>query len=229
MNRIRDILEKLVVDFFSSRYQVEIESGKLVINDTRPEFKGDYTIVVFPLAGLAKTNPAQLAEALGTYLEEQSEYVASHEVVKGFLNLTLTSAYWHNVLDELMTMDDRVRKTSASRIVLEYSSPNTNKPLHLGHIRNILVGWSVGQILRAVGHDIHFTQIINDRGIAICKSMLAWKMFGWQTPKQAGIKPDHSSETIMSFREGIPGRIRAMAGNCRRAGKIPRTAYRRPG
>jgi arginyl-tRNA synthetase len=192
MEKVKNILLEPVKEYFTEHFGLVVPGEKILINETRPEFEGDYTLVVFPLAGMARTNPQQLAVSLGEYLKNELEAIENFQVVKGFLNLSFSVQFWKDILGDIFRTENLISKKGTNKIVLEYSSPNTNKPLHLGHIRNILLGWSVGQILRAVGHEVHYTQIINDRGIAICKSMLAWQKYGEQkTPESEKIKSDH--------------------------------------
>ena len=161
---------------------------------TRKEFEGDITLVVFGLLRTIKGNPVQIGETLGTALVERLEWVKGYNVVKGFLNIEITDAFFINELKEIRTTSNygtvALDKASAT-VLVEYSSPNTNKPLHLGHVRNNLLGYSVAEILKASGNKVYKTQIINDRGIHICKSMLAWKKFGnSETPVLTGMKGD---------------------------------------
>ena len=174
-------------------YDVDIEKDKIILNNTRKEFEGDYTVVVFPFAKIAKKRPDDVGAELGAYLVEQLETVSSFNVVKGFLNLVVEDAYWIHFLEEIYLNSEYGKGSSKpERVMVEFSSPNTNKPLHLGHIRNILLGWAVYKINKAAGYDVVRVQIVNDRGIAICKSMLAWlKYGGGATPKSTGTKSDH--------------------------------------
>jgi|SRR6056300_88341 arginyl-tRNA synthetase len=155
---------------------------------TRKDFDGDITLVVFSLLKKIKGNPVAIGTAIGEFLKEQLDEITDYNVVKGFLNLSLSDAY---ILDQFYNLDSKKGIKAKGGRLVEYSSPNTNKPLHLGHIRNNLLGYSVAKILEAAGHKVYKTQIINDRGIHICKSMLAWKRFGeGQTPKSTGLKGD---------------------------------------
>jgi arginyl-tRNA synthetase len=160
---------------------------------TRKEFVGDYTVNVFPLLKLTKQNPMQTAQALGEELVSSVDFIESFEIVKGFLNLKVADAYWQSVYQKIQATTNYGHAASSGRTVMvEYSSPNTNKPLHLGHLRNNFLGYSVSEILKANGHKVVKTQIINDRGIHICKSMLAWVREGnGETPESSGIKGDH--------------------------------------
>lgn len=162
---------------------------------TRKEFEGDLTLVVFPYAGAAKKNPEQTANEIGEYLLANSDLVSAFNVVKGFLNLTIRQDYWLGQFKTLVNTPNfgftPVDKSKPGKMV-EYSSPNTNKPLHLGHIRNVLLGWSMSQIFEATGREVFRVQIVNDRGIHICKSMIAWQKFGHgETPETSGTKGDH--------------------------------------
>lgn len=159
---------------------------------TRKDFEGDVTVVIFPMLRQVKGNPMQIGEAIGAYLVENVDEVSKFNVVKGFLNLVLSDAHYLNFFAGVPSFSDfgKVPKGSDAMMV-EYSSPNTNKPLHLGHVRNVLLGYSVAEILKASGKKVYKTQIINDRGIHICKSMLAWERFGnGETPESTGLKGD---------------------------------------
>ena len=167
--------------------------GSVEFQSTRKDFQGDITVVTFPMLRQVKMNPAVLGERLGRYLVENSEEVVDFNVVKGFLNLVLSDAYYMEIFQALNSDMNYGFSDPASKaaVMVEYSSPNTNKPLHLGHIRNNLLGYSVAQILKAAGHKVYKTQIINDRGIHICKSMLAWQRYGeGQTPQSSALKGD---------------------------------------
>ena len=184
-------LSKHIQTAFDILFSSSIESVEF--QSTRKDFEGDITVVIFPMLRQVKMNPALLGEQLGKYLVENSEEVVDFNVVKGFLNIVLSNIYYMDFFQDLISdsnygFSDPFTKGS---VMVEYSSPNTNKPLHLGHIRNNLMGYSVAQILKAAGHKVYKTQIINDRGIHICKSMLAWKRYGeGQTPEILGLKGD---------------------------------------
>ena len=160
---------------------------------TRPEFEGDMTIVVFPFGKLAGRNPEQLANEMGTEMIKESDMIAKFNVVKGFLNLLISDKFWMDFFKANHENRDFGRKpASGKNVVIEYSSPNTNKPLHLGHIRNNLLGWSVSEIMKANGKNVVRVNLVNDRGIHICKSMLAWQKWGnGCTPESTGKKGDH--------------------------------------
>ncbi len=175
-------------------FDADISPDSVQIQPTRKEFEGEFTVVVFPLAKAARKSPEQTAEMLGAYLSENMPEVQSFQVVKGFLNLKLTGVFWSSHLAEVLSKGNYGFSPAKSKglVMVEYSSPNTNKPLHLGHLRNNFLGYSVAEILKANGHDVKKVQVINDRGIHICKSMVAWMKFGnRETPESAGIKGDH--------------------------------------
>lgn len=161
---------------------------------TRPEFAGDITLVTFPFLKISGKSPEQTAQEIGNYLKEKCEQVAEFNVVKGFLNIEISAQYWFDFFKKLYSNKQFgfAENQSGKTIMVEYSSPNTNKPLHLGHIRNNLLGYSVAEILKANGHKVIKANLVNDRGIHICKSMLAWKKWGnGETPESSGIKGDH--------------------------------------
>lgn len=189
---IHSILDPFVKKGLKSIYDVEVDV--LEFQETRKDFEGDVTLVVFPLLRQIKGNPGIIAEAIGNYLVENSKFVSAFNVIKGFLNLVITDDYYLNYFNELEKNENFGRIDPApdgDAIMVEYSSPNTNKPLHLGHIRNNLLGYSVSEILAASGKKVYKTQIINDRGIHICKSMVAWQHFGnEETPESTGLKGD---------------------------------------
>ena len=187
---LQNTLSKKVKQAISQLYNTSLETVEF--QATRKEFDGDITIVVFPMLRLVKGNPVEIGNAIGTYLVESISEIKSYNVVKGFLNLVLSDAYFLNFFNEVSDFSKfGIINGSQNTVMVEYSSPNTNKPLHLGHVRNILLGYSVAEILKASGKKAYKTQIINDRGIHICKSMLAWKTYGkGETPKTTGLKGD---------------------------------------
>ncbi len=187
--RIRQLLANKTSEAVFSLYGNNFPSEKVQIQKTRPEFEGDLTIVVFPFLQLSKKSPEQTANEIGNWLKENVAEVSSFNVIKGFLNLVVTENFWIESLKQ--EYQPSTINHQPSTILLEYSSPNTNKPLHLGHIRNCLLGFSVAKILEANGNKVVKTQIINDRGIHICKSMLAWEEWGrGETPENSGLKGD---------------------------------------
>jgi len=188
---IESSLQAIALKAIEQLYELKIDSVE--IQPTRPDFEGDLTIVVFPLLKLIKTSPIVLANSLGNYILENEKSFTSFNVVSGFLNIVVADNYYLNNFNSIKNEDDFgfIKPVSDDCTMVEYSSPNTNKPLHLGHMRNILLGYSVAQILKASGKNVLKTQIINDRGIHICKSMLAWIKFGsGETPDSTHIKGD---------------------------------------
>jgi arginyl-tRNA synthetase len=172
----------------------DLSIDKVEFQATRKDFEGDVTMVVFPLVKQLKGNPVEIGTKIGTYLAENVPEVARFNVVGGFLNIVITDAFYVDFFNEIKNVEKYgfiTPKEGEKAIMVEYSSPNTNKPLHLGHVRNILLGYSVAEIIKASGKKAYKTQIINDRGIHICKSMLAWQKFGnGQTPQSTGLKGD---------------------------------------
>ena len=174
-------------------YGVEVPEAQLQVQVTRKEFEGDYTLVVFPLLKMSKTTPENTGNAIGEWLKTNVPEVAGYNTVKGFLNISFSEVYWNNVFAEIASAEDYGQLAPTGKtIMVEYSSPNTNKPLHLGHIRNNLLGWSVAKLLEVCGHNVMKVNLVNDRGIHICKSMYAWKVLGnGETPASSGKKGDH--------------------------------------
>jgi arginyl-tRNA synthetase len=187
---IQAILEAKVKAGFSSLFETELPNVEF--QATRKDFEGDITVVVFPMLRYKKGNPVQIGQDLGNYLVENVDEIESFNVVKGFLNLVISDLFYLNFFNNIAQNETYGFAPSVSdAVMVEYSSPNTNKPLHLGHIRNNLLGYSVAEILKAAGKKVYKTQIINDRGIHICKSMLAWKKYGnGETPQSTGLKGD---------------------------------------
>ncbi len=171
----------------------ELPLEEVQIQKTRKEFEGDYTLVVFPLLRRSRKSPEATAQQVGEHIVENNEEFSGFNVVKGFLNLSLSSSFWAECFNQTYATVDFGRAADSGRTVMvEYSSPNTNKPLHLGHIRNNLLGYSVAQILEANGHKVIKANLVNDRGIHICKSMIAWQKYGGgETPASSGMKGDH--------------------------------------
>eukprot|EP01118_Nematostelium_gracile_P013130 TRINITY_DN4921_c0_g3_i1.p2 TRINITY_DN4921_c0_g3~~TRINITY_DN4921_c0_g3_i1.p2 ORF type:complete len:594 (-),score=117.19 TRINITY_DN4921_c0_g3_i1:2195-3976(-) len=174
-------------------YNQDLPENQLTLQDTRPEFEGQLTIVVFPIVRFSKKSPEVTANELGAYLQENVEEITGFNVIKGFLNLSISQAYWLNLFNtEVLKPDFGIIPSSGKKVMVEYSSPNTNKPLHLGHVRNNLLGYSVSELLKANGAEVYKVNLVNDRGIHICKSMLAWqKWSNGETPESSGIKGDH--------------------------------------
>ena len=174
-------------------YGADVEQGVMQIGPTRKDFEGDYTLVVFPLLRISRKAPAATAQEIGEWLTANCPEISSFNAVQGFLNLCLSNIYWREVLEEV-TFDPSfgTLPSTGRRVMVEFSSPNTNKPLHLGHIRNNLLGAGVSELLKAAGDDVIKATLVNDRGVHICKSMYAWeKLFDGATPESTGIKGDH--------------------------------------
>ncbi len=192
MDMIPQIMEGIAKGI-KTLYGLNMEADKVALQPTRKEFEGDYTIVVFPFTKVARKPPETIGKELGAYLTENLNIIHSFNVIKGFLNLSIKKTLWINFLEKIAATENYGKKAPTDKkVMVEFCSPNTNKPLHLGHIRNILLGWSISKIYEALGYKVIKTQIINDRGIAICRSMLAWQRFGnGETPKSAGLKGDH--------------------------------------
>ena len=186
-NGVKAAVEKL--------YGATVADGQIQIQKTKKEFEGNLTVVIFPFVKLAHKSPEEVGKGIGNYLLEHSDCVSNFNVIKGFLNLTIPESFWLKRLNDIEQQADygkTASKEDSPLMMVEYSSPNTNKPLHLGHIRNNLLGYSISEIQKANGWKVVKTNIVNDRGIHICKSMLAWKLFGnGETPASSGKKGDH--------------------------------------
>lgn len=192
-NSIQQELVQKTVQAVKSLYQADIPESQITLQETRKEFEGQLTVVTFPVTRFSKKSPEQTGSEIGAYLLAHIPEVAAFNVIKGFLNISLSDEYWNGLLTEYMAGDSfGVFAPNGKKIMVEYSSPNTNKPLHLGHIRNNLLGYSVAEILKAYGYEVIKANLVNDRGIHICKSMLAWQRFGnGETPESSGLKGDH--------------------------------------
>ncbi len=192
---IEQILQDSISTSLNSLYNINIEPSSIVLQATKKEFQGDFTLVVFPFVKQAKKSPEQVASELGESLKNSVDMISDYNVVKGFLNISIADDYWirfvnHNYHNDAFGI--KQAQPNDSSIVVEYSSPNTNKPLHLGHIRNNLLGWSISQLLASNGAHVKKVNLVNDRGIHICKSMLAWLRYGnGETPESSGLKGDH--------------------------------------
>src|SRR5437764_201745 len=190
INKIKELAARAIEDL----YKIAIVADDILVNQTKPEFEGEYTIVLFALIKQLKRPPEQLGKELGEYLISKNNYLfTGFNLIKGFLNLNVSDHYFIDFLNSAYDASDFGSAPSNNRrIMVEYSSPNTNKPLHLGHLRNNFLGWSVAEILKAVGNKVVKTCIVNDRGIHICKSMIAWKLFAnGETPQSTKTKGDH--------------------------------------
>ena len=192
---IEQKLQQAVADALNRLYSLEVSPDTVVLQATKKEFTGDYTVVVFPYVKQARRSPEQVANELGAMVKESVSEVAGFNVIKGFLNFEIADNYWIDFVSEKnldTSFGFKKANPDEAPVVVEYSSPNTNKPLHLGHIRNNLLGWSVSELLAANGANVKKVNLVNDRGIHICKSMLAWLRFGnGETPESSGMKGDH--------------------------------------
>ncbi len=194
MTTIENELQKRAANAVNTLFETSVSSDEVQIQPTRKEFEGEFTVVVFPFVKIARKSPEQTGEMIGRFIANEWSEVESFSVVKGFLNFKMSARFWVDQLSRTLKEERYGFKTAGSKslVMVEYSSPNTNKPLHLGHLRNIFLGYSVSQILEAFGHKVKRVQIINDRGIHICKSMVAWQKFGeGETPRSTGMKGDH--------------------------------------
>lgn len=193
--KIETIIIQNVKKAIKELYSQDVEDKLIQIQPTRKDFEGDLTLVVFPFLRISKKKPEKTAEEIGLFLQNNVEEIKNYNIIKGFLNITISEIYWQNILNQAAATPEFGHKTvtpQSSTVMVEYSSPNTNKPLHLGHIRNNLLGYSVSEILKANGYNVIKVNLINDRGIHICKSMLAWQKWGnGETPESTGMKGDH--------------------------------------
>jgi arginyl-tRNA synthetase len=192
---LETILGTVVADAVKSLYNLETAVDQIQLQKTKKEFEGDLTVVIFPFVKAARKSPEQTGQEIGEYLLKNNPVISSFNVIKGFLNLSINQSYWIETLAEIHSNSQfgiTAPTDQAELMMIEYSSPNTNKPLHLGHVRNNLLGHSIAEIQKANGWKVVKTNIVNDRGIHICKSMLAWKLFGnGETPESSGLKGDH--------------------------------------
>ena len=213
-------------------YGADVEAGSIQLEKTKREFEGHLTLVVFPYLRLSRKKPEETAEEIGRYLMEHSAAVAGYNVIKGFLNLTVAPAAWVALLDDINS-DARYGLTEpgedAPLVMIEYSSPNTNKPLHLGHVRNNLLGWALAQIVEACGNRVVKTNIVNDRGIHICKSMLAWQKYGnGETPESSGKKGDHLiGDYYVAFDQHYRAEVKELTAKYEAEGMAPEAAKER--
>lgn len=194
MNNINNILKENTKQALKELFDVEIQAKDVAINETRKDFEGDATIVTFPFVRFTKKSPEETGNLIGEYLLGNVEEITAFNTVKGFLNVVVSDKYWLEFFNEINKGDSTfgTLDKTGKKIVLEYCGPNTNKPLHLGHIRNMLLGFSTANLLETAGNEVHKVNIYNDRGINISKSMLAWMKFGnGETPESSGMKGDH--------------------------------------
>ncbi|MDR1725821.1 MAG: arginine--tRNA ligase [Bacteroidales bacterium] len=188
------MLQNSIVQALKNLYGIDINTKNIILTPTKKEFEGDFTLVVFPFVKQARKKPEVLANGIGEYVVNDCTYIADFNVIKGFLNFSIDQSYWLNFIIENYSNPNFGYKPAKNEkpVVVEFSSPNTNKPLHLGHIRNNLLGWSVSEILKANGYAVKKVNLVNDRGIHICKSMIAWQKFGHgETPQSSNMKGDH--------------------------------------
>jgi len=205
------LLRESISDAIHTLFNQSVEH--LQLQPTNQEFEGSHTLVCFPITKLTRKSPEETARLIGEYLVVNSGIVVRYNVVKGFLNIVLSDAVWLQVFSSIYSQKDYGQLPSnGEEIMIEYSSPNTNKPLHLGHLRNNFLGWSVSEIFKANGFTVRKVQIINDRGIHICKSMAAWKLFGdGETPFSSGIKGDHLvGKYYVEFDKAYKAQIKAL-------------------
>jgi arginyl-tRNA synthetase len=209
-------IQTIVKDVVSKLYSLELDVEQIQIQKTRKEFEGDLTVVTFPFVKAAKKSPEATGQEIGEYLKENNSLITGFNVIKGFLNLTISKSYWLQTLNDIRVDNNFGNNSDGNNEILmvEYSSPNTNKPLHLGHIRNILLGHSISEIQKANGWKVVKTNIVNDRGIHICKSMLAWKLFGnGETPESSGMKGDHLvGKYYVEFDKAYKAQIKELMG-----------------
>ena len=192
---MESILKDKIKEAVNSLYNSEVADNLIQIQETKKDFIGDFTLVVFPILRFSKNTPEQTGNDIGNFLLNNFNIISDFNVIKGFLNLVISDSWWVELFSKMSQINDLMTGCKVNKpetILVEYSSPNTNKPLHLGHIRNNLLGFSLYRILSSCGHRVIKTNIVNDRGIHICKSMLAWMKFGnGETPETSGMKGDH--------------------------------------
>lgn len=192
---IEHFLSTAISQVINELFELSSNPNDIILQKTKKEFEGDYTLVTFPYIKAAKATPEKTGELIGEQLIKNNSSITKFNVVKGFLNFSLSNDFWLNEFKDISKTDNygiKPAKSSGKQMMLEYSSPNTNKPLHLGHVRNNLLGYSVATIMKTQGHDVIKVNLVNDRGIHICKSMIAWKLFGnGETPLSSGMKGDH--------------------------------------
>ena len=178
-------IQTKAAEAIKSLYGADVEQGSLQVQVTRKEFEGDYTLVVFPLLKVSHSSPENTGNAIGGWLRENVSEIAGYNCVKGFLNISFSPLYWNELFTDILSANDFGQLPSTGQnIMVEFSSPNTNKPLHLGHIRNNLLGDSVSRLLKACGNNVMKVTLVNDRGVHICKSMLAWLKAGNVLPRR---------------------------------------------
>jgi len=216
MYNIPEIVSDATADALKELYGVEVEMNKIAVQETRKEFEGDYTIVVFPFLKISKKNVADTAKDIGDYLKITYEAIKNYSIVKGFLNLHFEDRFLIDQFKVISFQKDYGKQpTKKQKVVLEYCGPNTNKALHFGHVRNMMIGYATANILEAVGYNVHKVNILNDRGIAICKSMLTWQKYAkGSTPESEGVKGDlFVSDYYVKFGEVHKQQIKELEAN----------------
>ncbi len=209
-------IKEQISEGFKALFEAELKVEEIKLQPTRKEFKGHFTFVTFPFSNISKKSPEETGKALGEWMYAQNSIISDYNIVKGFLNLEITDQTWLKVFKHILGQEHYgFNEQTGEEVMVEYSSPNTNKPLHLGHLRNIFLGYSVAKILEANGCKVHKVQIINDRGIHICKSMLAWQKFGnGETPESSGIKGDHlAGKYYVLFEKHYRQQVGELVGN----------------
>jgi arginyl-tRNA synthetase len=209
-------IKKAAANGINSLYALNFSEEQVAVNETKPEFEGDYTIVLFGLLKAIGKNPQEIGESLGNYLiNEYPNIFTAFNIVKGFLNLSTTDTYWIAFLQQTNATNFGQQSSLGKKAMVEYSSPNTNKPLHLGHLRNNFLGWSVAALYKTNGYEISKTCIVNDRGVHICKSMYAWQQLGnGATPESTGTKGDHFvGAYYVKFNEILQAEVKTLMGN----------------
>jgi len=217
MTSLERIVSDAIVNGLQSLFSANVLSEQIALEKTKKEFEGDLTFVVFPYVRFSKLNPEQTAASLGEFLLNNTTIIKQYQVVKGFLNLSISPIYWTTFLNENVQNMQYGRPTIGvgQRVMIEYSSPNTNKPLHLGHVRNNLLGYAIASLMDFCGYEVIKANLINDRGIHICKSMLAWQKFAnGETPESTGIKGDHFvGKYYVAFETAYRKEIAALVAN----------------
>lgn len=214
---VESIISDWCLDGARALYGNEIAASHIQIQKTKKDFEGDYTLIVFPFVKLARKSPEAIGKELGEHLLANVREISAYNVIKGFLNISLTSEFWADRLNQALATPDfgMAEPNSGKTIMVEYSSPNTNKPLHLGHVRNNLLGNAVSKILKASGKKVYMVNLVNDRGIHICKSMIAWTLFGnGETPQSTGKKGDHLvGDYYVRFDKEFRAQVKEMVAN----------------
>lgn len=210
-------IKQVTAKAITALYAIDIEDAAILVNATKPEFEGDYTVVLFAFVKQLKKSPDALGQEFGDYLVANNPTLfTAYNVIKGFLNLSIADSYWLNFTNTNINKENFGKAApNGKRVMVEYSSPNTNKPLHLGHLRNNFLGWSIAEILKANGYNVIKTCIVNDRGIHICKSMIAWQLFAnGATPESTGKKGDHFvGDYYVKFNDAYKAEIDALVAS----------------